>query len=75
MPNPEDRIAEFAPKWRWDVPRCLATDWAVNFAIDQIVDPAIRNKLIATTLETTAAAYRTLGEGAAKAAGIVRGKE
>jgi hypothetical protein len=71
MPNPEEKIAELAPRWIWNVPRCLATDLAVNYAIEQVVDPASRNQLIASTLETTAAAYRALSEGAAKAAKIV----
>lgn len=73
MEKPEERIAHFAPNWLWNVPRCLATDLAVNYAIDQ-GDPAYRNQLIAVTLETTAAAYRALGDGASKAAEIVSGK-
>jgi len=73
MPNPEDKIAEFAPNWLWNVRRCLATDPAVEYAIEQ-GDPALRNQLIAVTLETTAAAYRTLADGAARAAQIVGGK-
>jgi hypothetical protein len=51
----------------------MATDWAVNYAVEQ-GDPALRNQLIAVTLETTAAAYRALAEGAAKAAAIVSGR-
>jgi hypothetical protein len=72
-PPPEERIAEFAPNWLWNVHRCLATDPAVEYAIEQ-GDPALKNRLIAVTLETTAAAYRTLAEGAEKAAQIVSGK-
>ena len=37
-------------------------------------DPTNRNQLISLTLETTAAAYRVLAEGAAKAAQIVSGR-
>jgi hypothetical protein len=44
----------------------------VPYAIEQ-GDPANRNQLIALILETTAAAYRVLAEGAAKAAQIVSG--
>jgi hypothetical protein len=73
MPSAEERIAEFAPGWSWNVRRCMATDWAVNYAVEQ-GDPALRNQLIAVTLETTAAAYRALAEGAAKAAAIVSGR-
>ena len=73
MPSPEDRIAEFAPSWIWHGPRCIATDYAVNFAVEQ-GDPAIRSQLIAVSLETTAAAYRALADGAAAAAKIVGGK-
>ena len=71
MPGPEDKIAELAPGWLWSVHRCLATDLAVNYAIEQVVDPGARTQLLASTLETTAAAYRALAEGAANAAKIV----
>ena len=74
MPTPEERIAEFAPSWAWNVRHCIATDPAVKFAIQQ-GDPALRTQLIAATLETTAAAYRTLADGAARAAAIVAGKK
>jgi hypothetical protein len=73
MPSPEERIAEFAPNWAWNIRRCMATDYVVNYAIEQ-GDPALRNQLIAVTLETTAAAYRALAEGAAKAAELVAGR-
>jgi hypothetical protein len=72
MQTPEERIAEFAPSWRYPIVRCLATDPAVPYAIEQ-GDPANRTQLIAVLLETTAAAYRVLSEGAAKAAQIVSG--
>ena len=72
MPTPEEQIARIAPNWLLSVHRCLATDLAVNYVIEQ-GDPAYRNQLIATTLETTAAAYRALAEGAAQAAKIVAG--
>ncbi len=68
--SPEDKIAELAPRWSWNVPRCLATDMAVNY-VAEIVDPATRRALLASTLETTANAYRALAEGAANAARIV----
>jgi len=71
MPKSEEKIAALAPGWLWNVHRCLATDLAVNYAIEE-GDPALRNQLIASTLETTAAAYRALAEGAANAAKIVR---
>lgn len=73
MQTPEDRIAEFAPGWVWNVRHCLATDPAVQYAIEQ-GDPANRTQLITVTLETTAAAYRVLAEGAAKAAQVVAGR-
>jgi hypothetical protein len=69
MPNnPEERIAQLAPSWRW--PRwCLATDPVVEYAVEH-GDPALRTQLIANYLETTANAYRSLADGAAKAAQI-----
>ena len=70
MGNPEEKIAHFAPNWVWNVHRCLATDLAINFVADQ-VDPATRIQLMASTLETTASAYRTLAEGASNAAKLV----
>jgi hypothetical protein len=73
MASPEDRIAQFAPSWIWNVHRCIATDFAVNFAVEQ-GDPALRNQLLAVSLETTAAAYRALAEGAAVAAKVAAGK-
>jgi hypothetical protein len=73
MGNPEERIAQLAPSWIWNIHRCLATDIAVNYAIEQ-GDPATRTQLLATTLETTAAAYRALAEGAERAARIVAEK-
>lgn len=73
MPTPEERIAEVAPNWVWNVRQCLATDPAVGYAIEH-GDPAFRNQLIKVMLETTAAAYRTLSEGATAAAEIVGGQ-
>jgi len=68
--NPEEKIAQLAPSWIWNIHRCLATDLAINFVAEQ-VDPAIRVQLMASTLETTASAYRMLAEGASNAARIV----
>jgi hypothetical protein len=73
MPTAEERIAEFAPNWLWGGLRCLATDWVVPYAVEQ-GDPANRNQLIAIQLETTAAAYRALAEGAQRAAAVVAGR-
>jgi len=73
MPTPDEKIAQLAPNWQWPVLRCLATDPAVEFAIDR-GDPALRTQLIGVMLETTAAAYRTLADGAARAAQVVMGK-
>ncbi len=72
MPPPEDRIAQVAPSWSWPGRRCLATDIVIEYAVDE-GDPALRNQLIANMLETTAATYRALADGAAKAAQIVSG--
>lgn len=73
MTPPGDRIAQFAPSWIWNVHRCIATDFAVNFAVEQ-GDPALRNQLITVSLEATAAAYRALADGAAAAAKVAAGK-
>ena len=70
MGNPEDKIAQLAPSWIWNIHRCLATDIAINYIAEQ-VDPATRTRLMASTLETTASAYRMLAEGASNAAKIV----
>ncbi len=70
MANPEEKIAQLAPSWVWTIHRCLATDMAINFAAE-VVDPATRAQLMASTLETTAAAYRMLAEGASSAAKII----
>jgi len=68
--NPEDKIAQLAPSWIWNIHRCLATDLAINFVVEQ-VDPATRRQLMASTLETTASAYRMLADGASNAAKIL----
>jgi hypothetical protein len=52
------------------VRHCIATDPAVEYAIER-GDPAFRQELMQVTLETTAAAYRALADGAARAANIV----
>jgi len=70
--SPQDRIAQFAPNWNFNVHRCIATDFAINFAAIE-GDPALKSKLIAVSLEATAAAYRALAEGAAQAAKIAAG--
>jgi hypothetical protein len=74
MSTPEEKIARLAPTFVFPTGRhCPATDPAVEYAIEQ-GDPALRSQLIAVTLETTAAAYRNLADGAEKAAQIVKGK-
>jgi hypothetical protein len=73
MPTPEERIAQFAPSYVWNQPHCRATDPIVEYAVEQ-GDPSLRSALIGTYLETAAATYRALAEGATKAAGIVSGK-
>jgi hypothetical protein len=73
MPTPEEKIAQFAPSWAWAIRHCPATDPFVEYAIEQ-GDPALRGPLIAAHLETTAATYRAIADGAAKAAQIVAGK-
>ena len=70
MPSPEERIAQLAPAWQWPGRRCLATDIVIEYAVDQ-GDPALKNQLIGVMLETTAAAYRSMADGAARAAQIV----
>ena len=70
--SPQDRIARFAPDWVFNIHRCIATDFAVNFAVME-GDPILKTQLIAVSLETTAAAYRALAEGAAHAAKIAAG--
>ncbi len=73
MSTPEEKIAKLAPTLTFPTRHCMATDPVVEFAIDQ-GDPALRAPLIAVYLETTAAAYRALADGAEKAAQIASGK-
>ncbi len=73
MSTPEEKIAQFAPALVWTGRHCIATDPAVEYAIEQ-GDPALRSQLIAVRLETTAAAYRAMADGVEKAAQIVAGK-
>jgi hypothetical protein len=73
MPTPEERIAQLAPRLVWNHPHCPATDPVVEYAVEQ-GDPANRGQLMAVYLETTAATYRALADGAAKAAAIMSGK-
>jgi hypothetical protein len=70
MSTPEERIARFAPTWVWTPRHCPATDPVVEYAIEQ-GDPALRGQLISAHLETAAATYRALADGAARAAQIV----
>jgi hypothetical protein len=72
MTKPEDIIAELGTAWRWPIRPCLATDPVIEYAIDR-GDPALRNQLVSTYLETTAAAYRAMADGASKAANIAAG--
>jgi hypothetical protein len=58
MPPRDDQIVRIAPNWIWNIHRCIATDYAVNFAIEE-GDPAIRNQLIAA--QTASNACRVLG--------------
>ena len=52
---------------------CLATDpIGMEFLIESI-DPAIRNQVAAVRLEMVANVYRSISEGAAKAAKIFAG--
>jgi len=76
MPTPEEKIAEFAPQFKYHGPHGCGlafSDPAVNHAIE-VVDPPMRNQLLAVTLETNAAAFRVIADGAEKAAKILRGK-
>ena len=73
MPTPEEKIAQIAPRLLWPMHLCLATDPMVEYAIE-MGDPALRGPLISTTLETNAAAYRALADGAQRAADIISGK-
>jgi hypothetical protein len=73
MPTPEERIAQLAPNFVWNQPHCRATDPIVEYAVEQ-GDPALRSSLIGAYLETAAATYRALADGATKASQIVSGK-
>jgi hypothetical protein len=74
MSNPEDQIRELAPSWLLPRRPGLKTDPInMEYVIEQ-VDPALATPLVATQLETVAAVYRAIADGAAKAAQIVSGK-
>ena len=51
-------------------PPAICDPIGMEFAIEH-GDPATRNQLIAVKLETLAAVYRTMADGAAKAAKII----
>jgi hypothetical protein len=72
MANPEERIAEFAAAWVWHNPGIHTDPIGMEYVIEQ-VDPALSTQLIATRLQTVAAVYRAIADGAAKAAQIVAG--
>ena len=70
MPTPEERILELAPLLRWGgCHPALSDPIGMEFVIES--DPAVRNQLMAARLETAAAVYRNLADGAAKAAQIL----
>jgi hypothetical protein len=70
MPTPEERIAELAPYLSWYIYRPPRGDpIGMEYEIEH-ADPAIRNQLVAVRLETVAAVYTAMAEGAAKAAKI-----
>ena len=70
MPSPEDRISELAPYLSWPIYRPPRGDpIGMEYEIEH-ADPAIRSQLIAVRLETVAAVYSAIAEGAAKAAKI-----
>jgi hypothetical protein len=72
MSKPEDeRIASLPAAWRWR-PGVVTDPIDMGF-IPEEIDVNIRVQLIATRLETAAAVYRSIAEGAAKAAGIISG--
>jgi hypothetical protein len=73
MPPSEERIGQVDQEWLFRGKFCLATDPAVGYAFEQ-GDPATRAQLIAVVLETNAAVYQALAQGALKAATIVAGK-
>ena len=74
MPTPEERIAELAPNLLWHRPGIITDPIWMEYAIEG-VDPATRNQLAAVRLETVAAVYSAIAEGAAKAAKIVGSRD
>jgi len=76
MPTPEEKIAELLPHFTFHGPHGCGlafSDPAVNHAIE-LADPPVRNQLLAVSLETNAAAFRAIADGAEKAARIIKGQ-
>jgi hypothetical protein len=70
MPTPEERIAEVAPNLLWRRPGIITDPIWMEYAIAE-VDPSLRSQLSAVRLETVAAVYRSIAEGAANAAQVL----
>jgi hypothetical protein len=71
MSKPEERIAALPSAFRWR-PGPITDPIGMEFFLEDL-EPNLRTQLIATRLDTVAAVYRNIADGAAKAAKIVSG--
>ena len=73
MPTPEETIDQVAPYFRFQPKPWWDPIW-MEYAIDEAVDVATKNQLIALQFEASAAIHRVSADAAEKAAGIVVGQ-
>jgi hypothetical protein len=69
MDTPEERIAAVAPNWKYHRPGIFTDPIWMEYAIEE-VEPELRNQLAAVRLQTVAAVFRSISEGAANAAKV-----
>ena len=69
MSTPEERIREVAPLWRWGGRGPITDPIDMEYRLGE----ELQSQLAVVRLETAASVYRALGEGFAKAAGLMSG--
>lgn len=70
--RPEDVLAALPPQFRFR-PRPITDPIDMEFLIQNVTDPQLRNQLMAVKLETTAKVHANIAEGAQQAAKLLRG--
>lgn len=70
--RPEDVLAALPPQFRFR-PRPITDPIDMEFLIQNVTDPKLRNQLMAVRLETTAKILNNIAEGAQQAASMLKG--